>query len=111
MAWETRNGRGRYYTRSRKVEGEVAREYVGCGRKGELAAQADEWARAERQAVAALLARQEQDWRAADAGLEQLGRLSDVLSHAALYAAGFRRQNRGKWRRRRERDERDRAAR
>ena len=37
MGWD----KGRYYTRSKKVNGRVVREYIGAGRVAELVAQQD----------------------------------------------------------------------
>jgi hypothetical protein len=103
MAWETREGRGRYYTRSHRVNGRVVREYVGTGLVGELAAAQD----AERR-------REQEDERAAWSDLkEDLHTVADLvdrcwenvsaLTTAVLVSAGFYRHHRGEWRRRRAR--------
>jgi hypothetical protein len=101
MGWE----RGRYYTRSRKVNGRVVREYVGTGRIGELAAQIDAIDREQLD-----LARQA--WRATrdelsgqDELLSELDALTEELARSALLVAGYRRHKRGEWRKRRVRNQ------
>jgi hypothetical protein len=101
MAWESRRGRGRYYTRTRRVGGRFVREYVGAGADGERAAAQDAALRAGRQAEA-------QAWRAARARLDAadatVAALADAvraLVRAHLLVGGFRCHARGSWRRRR----------
>jgi hypothetical protein len=100
--WERRERGGLYYTRSRKVNGRVVREYVGGGVLGELAAQMDAEDRQRRQEEAAA-------WREERERLEELAGLVDefcedveTIARAALLSAGFRRHKHGEWRRRRE---------
>jgi hypothetical protein len=101
VAWE----RGRYYTRSKKVNSRVVREYVGAGTIGELAAQLDEIDRERREA-------EREDERAAraelatlDKSLSDLNALVDVLARAALLVAGCRQHKRGEWRTKRVRNQ------
>jgi hypothetical protein len=101
MGWERRTRGGLYYTRSRKVDGRVIREYVGGGLLGEFAATAD----AERCAV---LKAQSEAWRAeqsrldlADAPLNILREASDAMVRRSLMHAGYYQHNRGEWRKRR----------
>jgi len=100
MGWD----RGRYYTRSKKVNGRVAREYVGTGHLAELIARLDALEREERRLKAESL-RREKAGLAPDAELIALIETTDLLARAALLAAGFRRHNRGEWRKRREQGE------
>jgi hypothetical protein len=102
MAWETRNGKGRYYTRTRREGGRVVREYVGTGPAAEAAAALDERRRAGRRAQAEARKAEEASWRDAEAPLRQLEVVTKVLMAAALIVAGFRQHDRGAWRRRRE---------
>jgi hypothetical protein len=98
MGWDKG---GRYYTRSRRVNGRVVREYIGGGRAGELVAQMDtlERQRRETERECARVAREEV--AELDAPLAELNELADLLASAALITAGYMQHNRGEWRRRR----------
>ena len=98
MAWESRNGSGRYYTRSRRVNGRVVREYVGSGDYAHFAAALDERERTERVQQAA-------DWGAERgamndecANVRALGVAVDAAVAAELAALGYHKE-RGEWRR------------
>ena len=97
MAWETRGHRGRYYTRSRREGGRVVREYIGCGRKGELAVMADAERRAVRAADRNAIRAERDRMLAIDGALTDLHRTVDQLTRGALLAAGFERHKR-QWR-------------
>ena len=94
MAWE----KGRYYTRSRKLNGKVIREYVGCGKVGELAAQQDAEGRERRERKAWSVEREQIE--AFDQEIAKVYQVADMVARAAMVAAGFHRR-RGEWRRRR----------
>lgn len=97
MGWE----RGRYYTRSKKVNGRVVRDYVGGGRIGELVAELDSIERDRRE-------REVEEWRAVRADLDEvaamlsdLNQRCDLLTRAALIVGGYRQHKRGEWRKQR----------
>ena len=104
MSWETRGVYGPYYTRSRRLDGRVVREYVGRGPLADIIAQADE---AEREARR-LERRREREQLEQDRELDQLflaySAGVDELLRSALEAAGYHRHKRGEWRRRREQE-------
>jgi hypothetical protein len=99
MAWEARGSR-RYYTRSRRANGRVVREYVGTGPVAELAAAADALRRADRRAAAEARRAEEASWREALAPLLELSRAADLVARAALLAGGYHRHART-WRKKR----------
>ena len=101
MSWETRRGSGRYYTRSRKVNDRIIREYVGTGLVAELAAQQDAEERAQRLAERERLQHEAARWASAAAPLRQLSQLLDGLTAATLISAGYHQHHRGAWRKRR----------
>jgi hypothetical protein len=92
--------KGRYYTRSRKVNGRVVREYVGSGEAAELAAQMDAINRTVREAEREARRAEKAELDALDARVTELDELADQLAHAALVAAGFHQHKRGEWRKR-----------
>jgi len=103
MGWETRGGgRGRYYTRSKRANGRVVREYVGAAGDPlvELVAAADALRRADRRAAAEARQAEQARWQAALAPLLELSRVADLLARAALLAGGYHRHART-WRKKR----------
>jgi len=101
VGWETRQRGGRYYTRSRKVDGRVVRDYVGAGRVAELAAMLDAAGRRERSEARDRARREAERDAPALAALAELGKVLDGLAAAFLIEAGYHRHKRGEWRRRR----------
>src|SRR5688572_20767394 len=99
MGWETR-GRGRYYTRSRRVGGRVVREYLGFGETGERAALADARRRAQRQAERLRRLENRARLAAAEQPLIDFCEAAELLARAVLLTANFHRHDRGEWRRR-----------
>lgn len=98
MGWETRLHGGRYYTRSRRVNGRVEREYVGAGSVGELAAELDAIDREHRLKRAAVTRQRMQASTDADNLLASLEQITENLGRAALLLAGYHQHNRGNWR-------------
>jgi hypothetical protein len=99
MAFDRRG----YFYRSKRVGGGVRREYLGRGLAAELAAGIAQLERARREHDRQALRAERAEVEALDRPLRELDRLADLVARAALTAAGYRRHNRGEWRRRRER--------
>lgn len=101
MSWETRARGGHYYTRSRKVNGRVVREYVGCGPEAEQVAASDAERTAKREAERAVVRAERERVQAIDTEFANLHRTVDLLTRGALLAAGFEHHKR-QWRKRRD---------
>jgi hypothetical protein len=102
MGWEKRERGSLYYTRTRKVGGRVVREYVGGGMLGHIAALQDAEKRRHREEETALWKEERDRLEALVVPVEQLCEVAEILYRATLLAAGFRRHQRGEWRRKRE---------
>lgn len=100
MGWE----KGRYYTRSHKVNGRVVREYVGGGEIGALAAELDAIERESREFDRESWRMEKAEIKAFDDSVDKVCQMSDLIAKATLVAAGFHR-HRGEWRRRRVQEE------
>ena len=98
MSWERRGRGGRYYTRSRRVDGRVVREYIGKGPHAEFVAQMDALQRRGREEQARAWRNEREGMEALDRSFEELHEAARVLTHATLLAAGYRQHNRGEWR-------------
>jgi len=98
VGWEEREREGRYYARSRRVEGRVVREYVGGGLAGETAAEADRIGRERRDAEELRQGRELERLEALAVPVVELHEAAAVLARAHLIAAGFHRRK-GEYRR------------
>jgi hypothetical protein len=96
MGWE----KGRYYTRSRKVDGQVIREYVGGGEIGRLAAEFDAAKRHQKQLTEAIDSQLQQDLEDQDLSALDLYNEIEQIAQAVLLVAGCH-NHRGQWRRKR----------
>jgi hypothetical protein len=101
VGWEQRKRGTSYYTRSRRVDGEVRREYVGGGTLGEIAALEDQYERRRREEEAAYWKEEKERLKQDAAFLGELEAVANILVRAHLIAAGCHR-HKGEWRRLRE---------
>lgn len=103
MAWETRNNKGKYYTRSVRLGGRIIREYVGSGAVAQAEAEADAQARHQReqarQADRAVQAR----WETQETITREFSAAVEALLRQMLRRAGYHRHHGGgEWRKRRQ---------
>jgi hypothetical protein len=101
MGWEHRERGGRYYTRTKRVDGRRVREYIGTGPVAELAAQSDARERRLRQALTAAERARIAEAHGLDGLVEELWRAASRHVASELEVAGFQLHHRGEWRRRR----------
>ncbi len=102
MSWESRPGTARhYYTRSRKVNGQIIREYVGTGPRADQAAAADQAQRQRRHAAHAHFREESQSWARLVDKSAAVSQLCGEALTAMLMVAGYHQHARGEWRRRR----------
>ena len=104
MGWEKRERGTRYYTRSRRIGDRVLKEYVGTGPLAELAALQDKAQRLRREEEERAWKREREDLERLDGTAGELCELAELLTRAALLAAGYRQHHRGEWRKPRGRD-------
>jgi hypothetical protein len=101
MTWETRQRGGQYYTRSRRIDGRVVREYVGGGPVGEIAARMDAIERVQRKNQREEWLTEKHEYAELDRLIEQVDQACRSLMKAALERAGYYQHNRSEWRKRR----------
>src|SRR5262245_36148404 len=97
MGWDKG---GRYYTRSKRVNGRVVREYIGGGGQGRLAAEHDARQRQKRRDERARALAELAELAILDALLDEFCAFVDLVVEAHLSAQGYR-KHRGQWRKQR----------
>jgi len=101
MAWETRKGTGCYYTRSKRVNGRVVREYIGTGTVAQMIAMLDGQSRRERDEERAARNARRAEFGRATALVDRSWEAVLGLTRAVLVSNGYYRHHRGEWRKKR----------
>jgi hypothetical protein len=102
MGWEKRARGSKYYTRSRRVDGRVVREYIGKGPKAEEQAEDDQLARMVMAKQRAIVQSRLKQLDALDATIGKFSKVLDSAVHVVLKDAGYHQHHRGEWRKRRD---------
>ena len=100
MTWETRNGRGSYYTRSKRVDGKVVREYVGAGPAALVIAELDALDRKQRRQDQVMFKAEKEAQHIIDQKIDEESRLVKTLIKATLLVNGYH-NHKGQWRKKR----------
>ena len=105
MGLEYRNGFC-YYTRSKRVNGKVQREYISSGSMALLDASLDEAERIKLREVKRLeqkrWQREQEDSESLDAAVNSVSGNAVVMFQASMETAGFHQHSRGEWRKKRQ---------
>jgi hypothetical protein len=97
MGWEfRRNGAGPYYIRTRKMHGQIVREYFGRGLAAQQAAEADAQQRALQAAYYAVQCHLEALETQVNAWYQRI----EDLTKASLLIDGYHQHHRSEWRKR-----------
>src|ERR1035437_4528492 len=97
MSWEQRHGRSYYYRKTR-AGGRVRSKYVGTGIVAQICAGDDDAKRQDRAAQRAATRADRQAEAQIDQQLAGVESAIAAMTHAALFAAGYR-KHKGQWRR------------
>lgn len=97
MAWETRRGKGRYFSKTVRIGQKTKKIYFGTGVAGESAAQMVALNRENRRAQRALRDAELLRLTTADQAIDQFRHMADTLAKATLILAGHH-EHRGEWR-------------
>lgn len=98
MGWETRkNSQGSYYTRSKRIDDRVVREYIGTGPAAEFIAERDESDRRQRQLDQIEFDKEREAQSLIDRKIDEETRLIQALTRAFLLVNGYH-KHKGQWR-------------
>jgi hypothetical protein len=100
VSWDRKQRGGKYYYRSRRIDGKSMKEYVGRGPVAQLAARLDERERQDRRAEREALLVEQVRLAAADLAFMDARDLVELLVRATLVLGGFHTHH-SQWRRRR----------